>query len=95
MNERFVIDETTVPGWAKGVRTRFDQARDRWMIVAPERILVPEGPGVEITQLVDGQQSVGHIVATLTDEYDADEEVIKDETIAFLQSLADQGYLTP
>ena len=87
------LDGDRVPSWPRGVRTRFDEARDRWMILGPERILVPEGPGADIARLVDGERSVSEIVDALEAEYDADEETIADETTAFLQDLADQGYL--
>ncbi len=93
MNQRLVIDRESTPRWARGVRYRRDEARDRWMIVGPERILVPEGPGTDIAALIDGKRSVAEMIAELAAEYDAETATIADETIAFLQQLADQRYL--
>lgn len=88
------LDGDFVPRWARGVRTRFDEVRQRWMILGPERIVVPEGPGADIAELVDGTRTVDDIIAELVDDYDADAEVIGGDTKAFLQQLLEQGYLT-
>lgn len=93
MTQRCIIDKSSVPRWARGVLFRHDEARDRWMIVGPERILVPQGTGVDISHLIDGERDVDAIADKLGDEYDADRELIIEETIAFLQQLADRRYL--
>lgn len=87
------ITDDSVPAWSRGVRTKYDEARGRWMILGPERILVPDGPGADIARLVDGTRSVDDIAAELAREYDADEQTIRDDAIEFLQKLADKGYL--
>lgn len=87
------LDEETVVNWAAGVRTRFDEARDRWMILGPERILVPEGPGADIARLVDGERTVADIADALLEEYDADRSLILGETLEFLGELAEKNYL--
>ena len=87
------LNEDSIPYWPSGVRFRHDETRDRWIIVAPERILVPRGPGADIARLIDGNRSIGDIADHLAREYDADVETITDESIDFLQQLADQGYL--
>ena len=87
------IDTDTVPDWSPGVRTRHDDVRDRWMILGPERIVVPEGSGGAIARLVDGDRSIDDIITRLVDDYDADRATIADETIRFLRQLAQQGYL--
>ncbi len=83
----------SVPRWSGGVRTRYDETRQRWMILGPERILVPEGAGADIARLVDGRRTVDDIVAELAGEYDADPKLIRDDTVGFLQQLVDQDYL--
>ena len=87
------MEETFVPKWVRGVRTRYDEVRQRWMILGPERILIPQGPGVDIARLVDGERTLGEIVEELSAEYDADKGHIEEETAAFLQQLLEQGYL--
>lgn len=81
------------PTWARGVRTRYDEARDRWMILGPERILVPQGPGADIARLVDGSRSIADIVEELDAVYDADAATIREETTDFLRQLIAQGYV--
>ena len=93
MDEPLTVGTDTTLRWASGVRYRRDETRDRWMIVAPERILVPEGPGADIARLIDGDRSVDDIVELLADEYDAPRQTIAEETMAFLQQLADQRYV--
>ena len=82
-----------IPAWVHGVRIRYDEARDRWMILGPERILVPEGPGADIARRIDGQRTVGDIVTELTAEYDADEQTIRSETVQFLRQLIHRQYV--
>ncbi len=86
-------EEQWVPGWVKGVRTRYDEVRERWMILGPERILLPTGPGVEIAQKIDGERSVEAIVGELAEEFEADEVAIREDTMAFLEQLKEKGYL--
>jgi pyrroloquinoline quinone biosynthesis protein D len=38
------------PGLAPGVRLTFDKARDQWVVLAPERVLVPDETALEILQ---------------------------------------------
>ena len=93
MSDGEPIGPATTPQWRRGVRFRFDKARQRWMIVAPERILLPEGPGVDIAKLIDGEHKIDDIVKVLSSEYDADVELIRDETMTFVTDLFEQGYL--
>ncbi len=87
------IESDTVVTWARGVRSRYDETREQWMILGPERVVVPQGPGADIARLVDGERTVDAIVSQLVEEYDADRETIEDETLQFLRQLADQGYI--
>jgi len=34
---------------------RFDDTRQRWIMMAPERLMLPDEQAVEILQLVDGK----------------------------------------
>lgn len=94
MKERSQVQKSSVPRWARGVKFRFDKARERWMIVAPERILLPQGPGLDISHHIDGERDVEKITDALLEAYDAERATIQTETIAFLQDLSDRGYIT-
>ena len=75
-------------------RLKFDETRQVWVILAPERVLAPDEIAVEVLQLCDGVRSVGDIVDQLTIKYTADREAIATDVIAMLQDLADKGFLT-
>lgn len=95
MSERAIIEVGTVPAWPRGVRLRFDEARDRWVIVSPERVSVPNETAVEILRLIDGDRSVQQIVAELATRFDADEQVILEDVVAVLQDISDKGMIAP
>ncbi|MBI1209421.1 MAG: pyrroloquinoline quinone biosynthesis peptide chaperone PqqD [Azospirillum sp.] len=93
MGERILILEAAVPRFRRGVRFRFDQARDQWLIVAPERVSMPNQTAVEVLKLVDGAASVGVIADGLAERFQAPRELILSDVIAMLQDLADKGVL--
>ncbi len=88
------ISATSVPVLARHARLRFDEARGRYVILAPERVLAPDDIAVEVLQLCDGDRSVGDIVGLLAQKYDAPREEIGGDVIAMLQDLADKAFLT-
>lgn len=91
MSEQSHVDSTTVPRWARGVRLRFDEARDLWVLMAPERILMPDGVALDIMRRIDGECCVEEIVDELADEYVADREEMSAETVEFIGDLVDRG----
>ncbi len=48
-----------MPRYAAGVkfRMRHDEAREAWVVLAPERLFVPDDQAVEILRLVDGERT--------------------------------------
>ena len=48
---------------------RFDDTRQRWIMLAPERLMLPDEQAVEILKLVDGKASVGAIIDALAARY--------------------------
>jgi len=81
----------SVPALPRGVRLRFDQARDAWVLLAPERVLMPDPVAVEILKRCDGKASVAAIVDDLATAFAAERAQIESDVIAFLQDLADKG----
>ena len=66
----------------------------RWIILAPERLMLPDEQAVEILQLVDGKTGVAAIVDSLAARYSqAPRELIAKDVTAMLQDLADKGCL--
>jgi pyrroloquinoline quinone biosynthesis protein D len=88
------VSETSRPVLPRHTRLKFDETRQLWVILAPERVLAPDEIAVEILQLCDGVRSVGRIIDQLAAKYTADRAAIGADVIAMLQDLADKGFLT-
>ena len=79
--------------FAPHVRFRFDEVRQAWVVLAPERLLLPDEQAVEILQLIDGKRDVDKVVEELAGRYDAPREVIAGDVIAMLKDLVDKKVL--
>lgn len=94
MSERVIIDGDSVPALPRHIRLKHDETRGAWVLLAPERVLMPDEIAVEILQRCDGEASVNGIAATLAREFAAPVEEIQGDVIDTLQDLADKGFLT-
>jgi pyrroloquinoline quinone biosynthesis protein D len=88
------VSEASRPILPRHAKLRFDETRQRWVILAPERVLAPDDIAVEILQLCDGVRSVANMIDQLAEKYLAERLAIGDDVIAMLQDLADKGFLT-
>jgi pyrroloquinoline quinone biosynthesis protein D len=88
------VSETSRPVLPRHTRLKFDETRQLWVILAPERVLAPDDIAVQILQLCDGVRSVAQIVDQLAEKYTAERAAIGADVIAMLQDLADKGFLT-
>ncbi len=88
------VSVTSRPVLPRHAKLKFDETRQVWVILAPERVLAPDDIAVEVLQLCDGVRSVSDMVDQLTEKYAADREAIVTDVIAMLQDLADKGFLT-
>jgi pyrroloquinoline quinone biosynthesis protein D len=94
-NDRLVVSATSVLRLAPHIVFRFDDIRQRWTMMAPERLLLPDEQAVEILHLVDGKTSVDAIIDALAARYtQAPRELIVGDVTSMLQDLADKGCLT-
>lgn len=87
------VGEATRPVLPRHARLKFDETRQRWVILAPERVLAPDEIAVEVLQLCDGARAVADIVDVLAAKYAADRGEIGADVVAMLQDLADKGFL--
>ena len=94
MKDRIVIADASVPRLPRHVKFRFDEARRQWLLLAPERVLMPDEIAVEIIKLCDGVATVGAISDALAAKYAAPREQVGGDVIAMLQDLADKGVMT-
>lgn len=86
-----VVDENAVPRLARGVRTRFDPTREKWIVLAPERLFVPDEIAYEIIRRCDGVATVGAIADDLAATFDERREVVLKDVIALLTDLEEKG----
>jgi pyrroloquinoline quinone biosynthesis protein D len=88
------VSEASRPALPRHAKLKFDETRQRWVVLAPERVLAPDDIAVEVLQLCDGVRDVGQMVDQLAEKYAAEREAILTDVIAMLQDLADKGFLT-
>jgi pyrroloquinoline quinone biosynthesis protein D len=81
------------PRLPAGVRLRFDAQREAWVILAPERVLVPEPIAVEILQRCDGGASVESIARELAQRFDAELGQVRSDIVELLEELSEKGFL--
>lgn len=92
--KRTIIGPASTPRLPRHIKMRRDAARDRWVILAPERVLTPDAIAVAVLQLCDGARSVEAIAAELANTYNAPTERILADIVPMLQGLADKGVVT-
>ncbi len=90
---RAIVEDASLPRLPRHVKMRFDQRRDRWIVLAPERVLMPDEIAVEILKRCDGKTSVSAIVANLAAAYEAPADEIGKDVAEMLQDLADKGFV--
>jgi pyrroloquinoline quinone biosynthesis protein D len=78
------------PGLAPGVRLAFDKARDQWVVLAPERVLVPDETALEILQRCNGTRQLDDIINELASAYSADRSEIEHDVRDLLASLIEK-----
>ena len=83
--------EDAVPRLAPGVRLKFDAARDCWVVLAPERVIMPDETALEILRLCDGKTSLGAVIDALAAGYDAPRETIAADVQALVGELTQNG----
>src|SRR6201746_71205 len=88
------VSEVSRPKLPRHARLKFDETRQVWVILAPERVLAPDEIAVEVLQLCDGVRSVSDMINQLAAKYASPGEAIASDVVAMLQDLADKGFLT-
>ena len=93
MTDRVLIERISVPKLPTHVKLRFNKQRKQWVVLAPERLLVPDETSLEILQHCNGEVSVSGIVDVLAKKYASPREIIGKDVIKLLQGLADKGFI--
>ena len=90
---RIAIAESSVPRFPRGTRFRFDKTREAWVILAPERLIMPDEIAVEILKLVDGIRTVSAMADDLAARFSAPRAEVLGDVLALLQELANDTVL--
>lgn len=87
------MDGSAIPRLARGVKLREDAARGRWVVLAPERMFVPDETALEVLKLVDGARNVDGIVDELAARFEAPRAEIFADVAEMLRDLMEKGML--
>ena len=82
-----------IPRFAPGARLHHDRARDRWVVMAPERMFVPDETALEILRLIDSTRDIDGIIDELARKFDAPRDVIATDVRAMADDLVARGVL--
>ncbi len=93
MTGRVQIAASSVPRLPRGVKLRHDSARDAWVVLAPERVFMPDDIAVEILRRCDGKADVDGIVDELCQAFSAPRDQVMTDVLGMLQDLADKGMI--
>ena len=85
------MNTSAVPRLKPGFKLRFDQTREQWVILGPERLFQPDEHAVAVLQRMDGKRTISDIAADLARDYAAPAEVIEADVRAMLTDLAARG----
>jgi pyrroloquinoline quinone biosynthesis protein D len=84
------VPRTGRPHLARFVKTRYDKARERQVLLGPETVVVLNPTGADILELCDGTRTVADVVDELGRRYD---RVVDDEVEAFLAKLVSRRWV--
>lgn len=94
MNTRTTVSEHAKPRFAPHVRFKFDRNRAQWVVLAPERLLLPDENSVEILQRCTGETTLADIIDELSVEFDALRDEIADDVVALVEDLTRKRILS-
>jgi pyrroloquinoline quinone biosynthesis protein D len=87
VSDGLALDGGAVLNFPPHVKFRFDERRQAWVVLAPERLFVPDEQAVAILLLVDGARTMDAIIDDLAREFDAPRGEIAGDVSAMLQDL--------
>ena len=94
MTKLLKLQYTDVPKLPRHAKLRYDEARKKWIINAPERVFELDEIAAEVMQLVDGESSIISIVDILVKKFEgASKDIVKKDVLSMLQPLAEKGFI--
>ena len=88
-----VLSETSCPRLARGVKMRFDETREQWMLNAPERVLVLDEIAQIILKECGGETSISELCRNLAVEFGAPQDIIQADVMELMQDLLHRGFI--
>lgn len=82
-----------IPVLPRGVRLHYDDVRESWFLLAPERALPLDPIGSAILTEVNGARSFKKITHILSGVYKAPLDQIADDCSGFLDALRERRFL--
>lgn len=82
------LGQDSVPRLARHARLRWDAARSQWVLLGPERILIPDEIALDVLRRCDGQATIGAISAALAEAYSATAAEVERDVVELLAELA-------
>ena len=95
MTRAGAITADSAPRLAPGVRLKDDKARGQTVLLAPERVLVPDATAIVVLRRLDGARTVSQLSEDLAAEYDAPAETIRADVLEMLADLSEKGFVEP
>ena len=83
----------TRPRLAPHVRLTFDARRGCWVLLAPERLLMPDEIAVEVLRRCTGRASIDEIVDDLARAFEGDRDEIAGDVERLVEDLCAKGVL--
>src|ERR1700740_1993952 len=93
-SRNITVSEASRPKLPRHAKLKFDETRQVWVILAPERVLAPDEIAVEVLHLCDGARSVAEMVDQLAEKYAAPREAIATDGVCMRQDRAAKAFLT-
>ena len=87
MDATMEIHAQSRPRLPRGVKLKRDEVRERWTLLAPERIFEVDATAATVLELCDGERDLKAIVAELAERYNAPSAVIEKDVVAMLAHL--------
>lgn len=87
------LTAVSIPRLARHVRFKFDHARNCHVLLAPERVIMPDPIAIAILECCDGNTSVGDIAEFLASRYQAQLDSVLVDCLEMLNDLANKSMI--
>jgi pyrroloquinoline quinone biosynthesis protein D len=86
-----VFSETAKPRLAAKARLKWDEVRQKPLLLSPERVLVLNPTAHQVVALCDGRRTIGEILVSLREKFESD--AVDGDVRDLLARLAEKGLL--